>query len=173
MVGIGSDGMHTSVLRELLTVTARPPLSTLTHHRSRGRLCTIANGHKLLTASRRARSMEGNTVQPASPQCIRKLWSEFFSKLYLLWEWGIHSSEMPSYLNDSMVVISALNQHSKLIVELAGRERTWHWFLDAKQGSRISILFSAMRNHNEIGKKFMSAMLEQRWLYFQVVHSYY
>lgn len=43
MEGIGSDGMHPSVLREMFPAAARPPLSTLTHHRSRGRFCMIAN----------------------------------------------------------------------------------------------------------------------------------
>ena len=43
MEGMGPDGMHPSGLRELFSVTARPPLPALKHDSARGRFLMTAN----------------------------------------------------------------------------------------------------------------------------------
>lgn len=96
MEGMGSDGMYPSVLRELFNITARPSLLNLKHCSDRGRFSMTANKQKLLTASRRARNMEGNTTQSVSPLYMGRLWSKSFqSHLYFEYRLSYMSSRGP------------------------------------------------------------------------------
>lgn len=90
----------------------------------------IANKHKLLTASRRARNTEGNAGQEPYPCTWEGSWSKFISMLPLSSTQSSEIPEIPSYLNYSSGVICAWSQHCKLM--LTDRKRNCQWSLDSK-----------------------------------------